>query len=83
MITLYGISSSSSSFSSSPNSSSGYFSREESDGWTETGCFSEAAVVGLRSCVGEGLRFMDAVWIVSAIWRGTEEDILVVFRGVG
>lgn len=31
---------------------------------------------GLRSCVGDGARFIDAVWIVSAIWRGMEEDIL-------
>jgi len=33
-------------------------------------------VEGLRSWDGEGSRFMEAVWIVSAIWRGSEEDIL-------
>lgn len=32
---------------------------------------------GLRSWVGDGLRFMEAVWIVSAIWRGREDDMLM------
>lgn len=64
-------------------SSSSYtnLSREESDAGgceTVTGCFWEAAVEGLRSWFGEGSRFMEAVWIVSAIWRGREDDILWV-----
>lgn len=37
---------------------------------------------GLRSWVGEGWRFMEAVWIVSAISTGREDDIFVV-SGVG
>lgn len=51
-----------------------------------TGSFWEAAVEGLRSWVGDGLRFMEAVWMVSAIWRGIEESILfdvVVWLGFG
>lgn len=40
------------------------------DGARSTGFFSSAAVVeGLMSCVGDGSRFTDAVWIVSAIPR--------------
>jgi len=34
------------------------------------GIFSEAAVDGFRSCRGDGLRWMCAVWIVSAICVG-------------
>lgn len=57
------------------------FSNEVSDaGCTETGCFCEAAVVGLRSWVGEGWRFIEAVWIVSAISRGMEDDILCCWK---
>ena len=37
-----------------------------------TGSFLDAAVEGLRSCEGEGVRFIEAVCIVSAIWRGIE-----------
>jgi len=43
-------------------------------------------VEGLRSWEGEGARFMEAVWIVSAICRGIEEDMLGLgcgFVGVG
>ena len=42
-----------------------------------TGSFLDAAVEGLRSCEGEGALFIEAVCIVSAIWRGTEEAIWV------
>jgi len=42
-----------------------------------TGVFLEAVVDGLTSCEGEGARFIEAVCIVSAIWRGMEEDMLV------
>jgi hypothetical protein len=59
-----------------------YFSREESErvtwGETNTGSFSEAAVEGLISCAGDGARFIDAVWMVSAISRGRESAILAV-----
>ncbi len=47
-----------------------------------TGIFSDAAVDGFMSCSGEGLGLMCAVWSVSAIWRGIEEDILEKWSGV-
>lgn len=63
-----------------PSSSSyTYLSAEESEAgaWEAlTGCFSEAAVEGLRSWVGDGARFMDAVWIVSASSRAGLDAIL-------
>ncbi len=40
---------------------------------TLTGILSDAAVEGLMSCSGEGLKFMDAVWMVSAISSGSED----------
>lgn len=63
-----------------PSSSSyTYLSAEESEAgaWEAlTGCFSEAAVEGLRSWVGDGARFMEAVWIVSASSRAGLDAIL-------
>lgn len=41
----------------------------------ETGSFSEAAVEGLMSCLGEGARLIWAVCIVSAISMGREDSI--------
>lgn len=46
-------------------------------GEIRTGCLLEAAVEGLRSWVGDGARLMEAVWIVSAIWIGMEEAMLL------
>lgn len=40
---------------------------------TSTGILLEAAVLGLRSWVGDGARLREAVWMVSDIWRGMEE----------
>lgn len=52
--------------------------------WWEmvTGVFWDAAVEGFTSCATEGEWFIEAVWIVSAIWRGMEEDIVVVFEAL-
>lgn len=36
-------------------------------GLVTTGCFSEAAVEGLRSCLGDGCLLMVEDWMVSAI----------------
>lgn len=46
-------------------------------GEIRTGCLLEAAVEGLRSWVGDGARLMEAVWIVSAIWIGMEDAMLL------
>jgi hypothetical protein len=42
---------------------------------TRTGCLELAAVEGLRSWWGEGARFMEPVWIVSAMRMGREEAV--------
>lgn len=34
----------------------------------DTGCLEDAAVDGLRSCMGEGWRLRDADWMVEAIF---------------
>jgi hypothetical protein len=41
-----------------------------------TGCLDDAAVEGFKSWAASGARLICAVWIVSAIWRGMEEDML-------
>ena len=56
-----------------------YFSErgsEDLESETVTGCFSEAVVDGFRSWEGEGVRLIEAVWMVSATWRGMEEDMV-------
>ena len=40
------------------------------------GTAREVLVDGLMSWVGEGARLREAVWMVSASWRGREEDIV-------
>ena len=49
----------------------------EVNGETVTGSRLEAAVDGLMSCRGSGLRRSEAVWRVEAISRGRSEDIFV------
>lgn len=60
-------------------SSSSSSSKNSCIGWseTETGSFLDAAVDGLRSCLGDGDRLMCAVCTVSASWRGMEDAIFV------
>jgi hypothetical protein len=52
-------------------------------GWREMGCFWDAEVEGLRSWEGLGVRFREAVWIVSAISRGRLDAMMVMVVVVG
>lgn len=70
----------SSSSISEPKIEEEYESMSEAWRLTFTGIFSEAAVLGLMSWAGEGLRLIDRVCNVSPTWRGMEEDILKLFR---
>lgn len=46
-----------------------------SESETVTGCLREAVVEGLRSWRGEGLRLMEAVWMVEASSRAGEDIV--------
>jgi hypothetical protein len=48
----------------------------------ETGCFSDAAVDGFRSCRGDGWRLMDAPCSVDAISLGMFDSIVSQCRDV-